>query len=92
MAEPSELPKHGHCYCCDTLALVIEHDHQRSPGANPAGISQAFVFDIRNGVHTRSPVIYVLPGRGRGRAHVKRRNLFIVYCPFCGQKQDPHAK
>lgn len=79
-----------HSYCCDVMKLVLEH-HEGYRDDHP-GLQQAFLFDRRDGKHTRSPIVYCLPGRGRGKARVQSRNLILVYCPFCGQKQDPNAK
>lgn len=79
-----------HGYCCDVIKIVLEH-HEHYRDGHP-GLQQAFLFDRRDGKHTRSPLVYALPGRGRGTARVPSRNLILVYCPFCGTKQDPEAK
>lgn len=80
-------------YCCRWLDLAITEGKQlqEKSRATLPGLAQAFIFRRETGKHTGTPVVYCLPGSGRGKARVSTRNIIVNFCPFCGKEQESEA-
>lgn len=81
--------------CCNVMTLALDYTRQlnerRRRSGESAGLAQAFLFDRDTGAHTSSPVVYCIPGTGRGAQRVPTKNVLIAFCPFCGKQRDARA-
>lgn len=69
--------------CCHILGSVL--DHAKESVRTVAGLQQGHVLIEMK--RWWSPIVYVLPNRGRGKAQIKGFTAIMAYCPFCGKKQ-----
>lgn len=69
--------------CCHILASAVAFS-RASPRPVP-GLQQGHV--LSNMRTWWSPIVYVVPNRGRGASKVHGLTAVMAYCPFCGKKQ-----
>lgn len=77
-------------WCCKALTELVRCADAENTKVRPraAGLQVAHVFDASTAKYKFSPLVYVVPGRGQGKARQKAQHILINYCPFCGRKLD----
>lgn len=74
--------------CCVLMERALAYSHEQGMKLRPrptAGLVQGYLFS-RTGATPTSPVVYFVPGTGRGKERVQPMNVLINFCPFCGKK------
>lgn len=76
-------------WCCKALTeLVRLAETSVAKNRRVAGLQVAHVFSESTGQYKFSPLVYVVPGRGQGKARERPKHILIQYCPFCGRRLD----
>lgn len=81
-------------YCCPVMGEAVTHHAERQYDSRVSlpGLSVAHLFNTQTFKPSRSPIVYVMPGKGRGKARTETKNIILPFCPFCGAKLDPDFK
>jgi hypothetical protein len=76
--------------CCPSMKLALDYANRHNPDSKrvAAGLQVAHVYNAAKGGYQWSPVVHVLPARGRGKAKTRTEYLMVLYCPFCGKRQE----
>jgi hypothetical protein len=78
------LAKWGTVSCCSILSSILAY--AAASKRTVPGLQVGHLFDTA-GAHSESPIVYVLPARGRGVSKVAGLVAIMTACPFCGKKQ-----
>lgn len=88
-AVPKEAEQVDRDWCCPLMRQCLNYANTHNTASNKrlAGLQVGHVFSPTGG-YKYSPIVYVMPARGRGKAQTPTVNALVDYCPFCGHRYE----